>query len=80
METSSVGELLMIEEIEARYDGEWVLLVDRESTPLHEVKRGRLVCHSKEKDELHRVAMQLRPKRAAILFIGHGPEDVEYVL
>ena len=75
-----MAEIMSIEEINARFDSEWVLIEDPETTELFEVKRGKVLCHSKDRDEVYRKAMKLRPKHSAILFTGKPPEDMVIVL
>jgi hypothetical protein len=72
--------VLTMSEIEARYDGEWVLLdaprVDEQDC----VVAGRLVCHSPDVDEVHRAAMALRSRDTAFLYIGAPRIEGEIVL
>ena len=39
------------------------------------VRRGRVRWHSKDRDEVYRKAVELRPGRFAILYTGRIPED-----
>ena len=75
-----MAEIMTIEEIKARFDSEWVLIEDPETTDLFEVKRGKVLCHSKDRDEFYRKAMEFRPRHSAILYIGKPPKDMVYVL
>ena len=67
-------------EMEAAYDGEWVLVGDPDLTPMNEIVRGAVLYHSKSPDEVYRVAMGRSEKRAAIIYIGARPTDVHYLL
>ncbi len=78
--TATSYETLTMEEINARFDGEWVLLENPWSEPGQQVLGGTLLSHSASKDEVHAQARVLRPKRAAFLYIGRGDEDMEYLL
>jgi hypothetical protein len=42
--------------------------------------RGRVIFHSKDRDEMYRRAITLRPARFATLFTGKAPKDMEFVL
>ena len=75
-----MAEIMSIEEINARFDSEWVLIEDPETTELFEVKRGKVLWHSKDRDEVYRKAMELRPKHSAFLYIGKPPKDMVIVL
>ena len=73
-------EVLTSAEIEARFDAEWVLVEDPETDEALTVRRGRVRWHSKDRDEVYRKAVQLRPSRFAILYTGRIPEDSAVVL
>ncbi len=76
-----MGEVLTMKEIEARFPSEWVLLADPQSDEHLEVLGGTLLFHSKDRDEVHRHAMELpAPGHIAILYTGPLPEDMEFVL
>ncbi|MBM4037542.1 MAG: hypothetical protein FJ290_03425 [Planctomycetes bacterium] len=74
-----MGETMTIEEIETRFDAEWVLLEDPE-TDENLIKGGKLLCHSKDRDEVFRKAFELRPKRSSIFYVGTVPADTVVVL
>lgn len=71
---------LTIAEINDRFDSEWVLLDQPETDDLHEVMRGQVIAHSKDRDEVYRRAVELRPRRFAILYTGEMPENAVIVL
>ena len=71
---------LTMDEIESRFPSEWVLLEDTELTPEQEIVRGKVVWHSKDRDEIHAKALEIRPRRPALLYAGAPPEDMEYIL
>ena len=52
-----MSEVMTREELEARFDSEWVLLEDPEVDEQSRVVRGRVVCHSKDRDEVYRKAI-----------------------
>ena len=67
-------------EIESEFDSEWVLVVEPETNEQLEVVKGKVVHHSKDRDEVYRKAIAVRPKRFAILYTGEIPEGSEVVL
>jgi hypothetical protein len=67
-------------QIESRFDNEWILLGDPETDESLEVSKGKLLCHSKDRDEVYRRAVGLRPKRYAIIYTGTMPENTAVVL
>jgi hypothetical protein len=71
---------MTIEEIESQFDSEWVLVEDPQTNEALEVLSGKVIHHSKDRDEVYRKAVALRPKRSAILYTGEIPEDTAVVL
>ncbi len=75
-----MDKLMTIDEIEAQFDSEWVLVEDPQTNDALEVQSGRVRYHSKDRDEVYRQAIALRPKRFAVLYTGSIPEDTAIVL
>jgi hypothetical protein len=71
---------LTIVEIREKYDSEWVLVADPVTDKSMEVRSGKVLFHSKDRDEVYRQAVKLRPKRFAMLYLGRMPEDSAIVL
>ena len=64
-----MNEILTRIEIEERFPGEWILLIDPD--PGSDLNyRGRVAAHSSNRAEVYRVAFELRPKRSAFFFAG----------
>ena len=72
--------MLTIAEIEAQFVAEWVLIEDPQTNDALEVQSGKVLSHSKDRDEVYRKLLELRPKRAATHFTGTIPDDVAVVL
>jgi len=75
-----MSNIISIAEINARFESEWVLLEDPETIDSLEVKGGKVLWHSKDRDEVYRKARELRPKHSAILYTGRLPEKMVVVL
>jgi hypothetical protein len=71
-----MNEIMTLAEIEKQFDGEWVLVEDPEIDQDNEVVRGKVLFHSKNRDEVDQVAMRLRPKRSAFLYTGPAPDNI----
>lgn len=67
-------------EMEAQFDGEWILVGDPETNEALEVVQGTVLHHSKDRDEVYRRAVAVRPKRYAVLFTGKMPANTAIVL
>jgi hypothetical protein len=75
-----MDEVLTAAQIEARFESEWVLIEDPQTDAALEVRRGKVRWHSKDRDEVYRKAVELRPSRFAILYTGKIPKDSAVVL
>jgi hypothetical protein len=77
---SLMSEIISFAEIQKRFDSEWVLLEDPETDEELMVRRGKLLWHSKDRDEVYRKARELKPKHSAVLYAGKLPENMVIVL
>lgn len=75
-----MSEILTMEEIEKKFNGEWVLIEDVETDEKLEIVRGRVTYHGGDKNELHRRAMESKTRRFASLFIGKPDPKMEFLL
>ena len=73
-------DVLTMSEIKRRYDSEWVLLQDPVTDESMDVVSGKVLFHSRDRDEVYRRAVKLRPKRFAMLYVGKLPKDAAVVL
>jgi hypothetical protein len=75
-----MADVLTVGEIESRYKSEWILVEDPQTNEALEVLSGKVRFHSKDRDEVYRKAVELRPKRFAMLCTGTIPKDTAIVL
>jgi hypothetical protein len=73
-------KMLTIAEINANFESEWVLVGDPQTDQSHAVLSGQVLWHSKDRDEVYRKAVELRPRRFAMLYTGKMPANTEIVL
>ncbi len=73
-------EFLSFSEIKERFDSEWVLIGNPETNDDFSVKKGVVLWHSKDRDEVYRKAREIHPNHSAILYTGKLPDDVAVVL
>lgn len=74
-------DILDIAETVKQYEDEWLLIEVIEADEFDVPTKGRLLCHSKSRDEIHRVAMNFEGKDAMITYSGDPvPADVAVVL
>ena len=75
-----MDDLLTIAQIEAQFESEWVLVEDPQTNEALEVQSGKVRWHSQDRDEVYRKAVELRPRRFAMLYTGKMPKDTAIVL
>jgi hypothetical protein len=75
-----MSEILTMEEIEKKFDGEWVLIEDIEANEQLEVLRGKVTYHGIDKEELHQKAMKSESKHIATRYIGRLDPKMEFWL
>ena len=75
-----MDDVLTIAQIEAQFESEWVLVEDPQTNDVLEVQSGKVRWHSKDRDEVYRKAVELRPKRFAMLYTGKMPVNTAVVL
>jgi hypothetical protein len=75
-----MDNILTAAQIKAQFKSEWVLVEDPQTNDALEVQSGRVRWHSKDRDEVYRKAIELRPKRFAMLYTGRMPEGTAIVL
>ena len=71
---------MTVEEMRTQFESEWVLVENPQTNDALEVLKGKILHHSKDRDEIYRKAVALRPKRSAIVYTGEIPEDMEVAL
>ena len=72
--------VLTIAEIEGKFESEWVLIEDPSTDDHLQVRGGTVRCHGKDRDEVYRRAVQIRPGRFAIVYTGTMPGDTTIAL
>lgn len=75
-----MDDVLTLSEIEAQFASEWILIADPLTNESLEVQSGKVVWHSKDREEVYRKAVELRAKRFAVLYTGKMPKDTAVVL
>jgi hypothetical protein len=74
------GEIVTVAEIRLHFDSEWVLICDAKTDEQNKVIAGKLLWHSKDRDEVHRKMLELMPDRCATIYTGRPPENMVFVL
>lgn len=75
-----MDEILTVDEIEARYAPDWVLIGEPQTDDEQRLLGGKVLHHSPDRDEVYRKARELRLDRIAVRYLGTWPEDMALVL
>ena len=68
-----MSQVLTTAEIYAQFPSEWALLDNPQTDKQLAILGGTVLWHSKDRDEVYRKAVELRPRRFATLFTGSLP-------
>ena len=71
---------MTLAEVKSRFQSEWILIGDPDTDAALNVRKGRVLCHNKDRDEVYRAALALRPSRSAFMYTGRIPEDEAVIL
>ena len=72
-------------EMEAAYDGEWVLVGEPDLTPMNEIVRGVVLAHDEDRVTVYEALWQLQregrePNHVAVWYFGEVSDDVEILI
>ena len=70
--------LLTREKIKAKYPNQWLLLEDFELDASTSLRRGRVIAHSKDRNEIHR-ALKKHAGNLCVHFTGTVPPDTAVI-
>jgi hypothetical protein len=75
-----MNQVLTLAQMESQFTSEWILVEDPQTNAALEVQSGKVICHSPDREEVYRKAVELRPKHFAVLYTGKMPQDSAIVL
>lgn len=73
-------DILSFSEMKKQYDSEWILIENPETDENLNIKQGKILWHSKDRDEVYRKARNIHPAHSAIIFTGKLPDNVAVIL
>ncbi|MFH1898120.1 MAG: hypothetical protein ABH886_07785 [Candidatus Desantisbacteria bacterium] len=74
------SEMVSFIKIQEKFDSEWILLEDPEVNEGLNIKSGKVLWHSKDRDEVYRKARELKPIHSAFFYTGKPLKDMVIVL
>lgn len=75
-----MSKVLTVEVMHDLFVSEWILITDPLANEALEVQSGTVLYHSKDRDEVYREAVRVKPKHFAVLYTGLQPEETAIVL
>ena len=75
-----MDEVLTIDEIKTRFAPDWVLIGEPKTDENQRLLAGKVLFHSRDREEVYRKAIELRPGHFAFRYLGELPEDMAFVL
>ena len=70
------NDTLTLSEIESQFKNEWILVENPVFDTMDKLVSGKVLFHSKNRDEVYAKDMALRPVSAAFLYTGPTPENI----
>ena len=80
MTSGTETDVLTLDEIAQRHEGEWVLIDAVELAANNEVVRGNVLWHGGSRREAWQQAQVLHPTLAAVYFFGTVPDEPVFIL
>ena len=71
---------MTLTQMKADFESEWILIGAPNTDDALNIRGGTVLHHSKDRDEVYRKAISLRPVRAAVVYTGAIPEGTAIVL
>ncbi|HEX4951256.1 MAG TPA: hypothetical protein VFZ34_31655 [Blastocatellia bacterium] len=68
-----MSTVLTYDEIKERFPDKWLLIADAEMDDEMNILRGKVVAHSKDRDEVYRALLTVPGKRISIDYTGEPP-------
>lgn len=66
--------------MKSEFESEWILIGAPETDEALNIRSGTVLHHSRDRDEVYRCAIALRPARVAVVYTGTMPEGTAIVL
>ena len=75
-----MSDLQTIEQINSEFPSEWVLIGEPQTEEGTQLRGGRVLFHSLNRDEVYLKAVELRLPHFAVRYFGTMPENTALVL
>lgn len=75
-----MSEVMTFEEMQHRYDGEWLLIAPTEVDEDLQVIKGEVLAHSPLQEHIYQVLTSISEQPLAIEYVNRVPEDIGFIL
>lgn len=73
-------EIITFEEMNDRYDSEWLLIAYTEVDEDLRVIRGEVLAHSPHQEDIYQVLETIEEQPLAIEYVGQIPKNLNFIL
>ena len=75
-----MSETMTFEEMQRRYNGEWLLIAPKEVDEDLQVVKGEVLAHSREQEDIYQALESLEEQPLAIEYVGQVPKNLGFIL
>lgn len=75
-----MSEVITFEEMQHRYDGQWLLIAPIEVDEELQVVKGEVLAHSPNQEDIQQALLSVSDQPLAIEYVGQLPEDLIVIL
>lgn len=75
-----MSQIMTFEEMQHRYNGEWLLIAYTEVDEDMQIIAGEVLAHSPVQEEIYKVLESVQEQPLAIEYVGKVPEDLAFIL
>ncbi|MEM9541861.1 MAG: hypothetical protein AAGA60_20490 [Cyanobacteria bacterium P01_E01_bin.42] len=71
---------MSFQEMEQKYKGQWLLIAYTDLDEEMQVKQGKILAHSQDKEQIYQALESVKYIPVAIEFVGEFVEEMDYIL
>lgn len=75
-----MSEIVTFEEMQRRYNGQWLLIAPQEIDEELQVVKGEVLAHSHKREDIYQSLDSFEEQPLAIEYVGGVPEDIGFIL
>lgn len=75
-----MSEIMTFEEMQNRYNGEWLLIAYTSVDDNLQIIKGEVLAHSQNKEDIYKTLEAVKEQPLAIEYVGQVPENLAFIL